>query len=125
MAICLALSAAALSAEQATHGPEIHIRRASGPIKVDADLSDPGWKDAVKIETWYETNPGDNLEPKVKSVGYLAYDDKFLYAAFEFFDPEPSKIRAPIPIATTSRGRRTTAASSSTRETTERPASCC
>jgi hypothetical protein len=28
-------------------------------------------------------------------VGYLAYDDKFFYAAFEFFDPDPGKIRAP------------------------------
>lgn len=88
-------AACALAADQATHGAEIRIRRATGPIKIDGDLSDPAWKDAAKIETWYETNPGDNVEPKVKNVGYLAYDDKYFYAAFEFFDPEPSKIRAP------------------------------
>jgi hypothetical protein len=91
----LALAAAPLRADQATHGEEIRMHRAAGPIKVDGDLSDPGWKDAAKITTWYETNPGDNTEPKVKNVGYLTYDDKFFYAAFEFFDPEPGKIRAP------------------------------
>ena len=85
----------ALLADQATHGSEIHIQRATGPIKVDGDLSDPGWKDATKITTWYETNPGDNVEPKVGNVGYLTYDDKYLYAGFEFSDPNPSKIRAP------------------------------
>ena len=39
--------------------------------------------------------PGDNTEPKVANVGYLTYDDKFLYAAFEFADPNPAGIRAP------------------------------
>ena len=63
---------------------------------MDGDLSDPGWKGATKITTWYETNPGDNIEPKVKNVGYLTYDDKYFYAAFEFFDPDPGQIRAPF-----------------------------
>ncbi len=74
---------------------EIRIHRAAGPIVVDGDLSDPGWKDATRVDTFYETNPGDNIEPKVKTVAYLTYDAKFFYAAFEFFDPDPSKIRAP------------------------------
>ena len=74
----------------------IRITRAAGPIVVDGDLSDPGWQGATRVDTWYETNPGDNVAPKVKNVAYLAYDDKFLYAAFEFFDPDPSKIRAPF-----------------------------
>ena len=74
---------------------EIRISRAAGPIVVDGDLSDPGWKSATKVDTFYETNPGDNVPPRVKSVAYLAYDDKFLYAGFEFSDPNPSKIRAP------------------------------
>ena len=92
---CLAVAAPLAGATaREIHGSEIRIGRAAGPIRIDADLSDPGWKGATRVDTWYETNPGDNIPPKVKNVGYLAYDDKFFYAAFEFFDPDPSKIRA-------------------------------
>src|SRR5262245_29721125 len=92
--ICgLTISSAVFS--QVTPAPTFAIKRATGPIKVDADLSDEGWKDAVAIDRWYETNPGNNTEPKVKSVGRLTYDDKYLYASFEFFDPEPENIRGP------------------------------
>jgi hypothetical protein len=48
------LSAGASPAEP--DRPAIAIRRAEGPITVDGDLSDPGWRGATKIETWYETN---------------------------------------------------------------------
>src|SRR5215813_5938759 len=80
---------------QADAPPEIRIGRAPSPIVIDGDLSDEGWKGATKIEKFFETNPGDNVEPKVRTVAYLAYDDHFFYAGFEFFDPDPSKIRAP------------------------------
>ena len=76
-------------------GAEIRIARAAGPIDVDGDLSEPAWASAARVETWYETNPGDNVPPKVRTVGLLAYDEKFLYVAFECDDPEPGKIRAP------------------------------
>ena len=77
-------------------GAEIRISRAAGPIAVDGDLADAGWDGATRVETWYETNPGDNVPPKVKNVGWLAYDEQFLYAALECDDPEPGKIRAPF-----------------------------
>jgi Domain of unknown function (DUF5916) len=76
--------------------PTLSIHRASGPISIDGDLSDEGWRGAARVDTWYETNPGDNTPPKVKNVGYLTYDDKFFYAGFEFQDPDPGKIRAPL-----------------------------
>ncbi len=74
----------------------ITITRATGPISIDGDLSDAGWKNVKPLEKWYEINPGDNVEPKVKSVAWLAYDDHFLYAAFHFYDPHPEQIRAPF-----------------------------
>src|SRR6266496_348356 len=89
----LSLAAPGLQAQEAI--PEIRIARTAEPIVVDGDLSDAGWKGATKVDTWYETNPGDNVPPKVKTVAYVTYDDKFFYAAFEFFDPDPSRIRAP------------------------------
>ncbi len=76
-------------------GPAIEIRRATGAIEVDGALGDPGWQGATRVETWFETNPGDNAPPKVANAAWLAYDDRFFYAAFEFADAEPGKIRAP------------------------------
>lgn len=74
---------------------EIHITRATGSIEVDGNLGDPGWQGAVRIDEFYETNPGDNLPPKVKTAAWLTYDDHFFYAALEFSDPDPKGIRAP------------------------------
>ena len=88
------VAAAEPAAERATP-PPVRIVRATGPIVIDGDVSDPAWKDATAIGRWWETNPGDNVEPKVRNVGRLAYDDKYLYAAFEFDDGEPKNIRAP------------------------------
>src|SRR5207247_5038789 len=66
------------------------------PITIDGDLSDEGWRGATRVTTFYEVNPGDNVEPPVKSVGYLTYDTRFFYVAFDLQDPDPSAIRAPL-----------------------------
>jgi hypothetical protein len=94
--ILLTMGVAAFAAAEEVALPPIGIRQAAGPIRIDGDLSDEGWKGAVRVDTWYETNPGDNTPPKVKNVGYLTYDDKFFYAGFEFQDPNPVAIRAPL-----------------------------
>lgn len=90
-----ALPAAARAADPKP-GPPLSIRRAPGAITIDGDLSDPGWVGADSVTTWFETRVGDNVEPQVRNRAYLAYDEKFLYAAFVFDDPNPSGIRAPL-----------------------------
>ena len=70
-------------------------RAPAGP-RIDGDLSDEAWKQASRTEEWFETNPGDNTPPRVRNVGYLAYDERFLYVGLEFEDPDPSRIRAPL-----------------------------
>jgi uncharacterized protein DUF5916 len=97
----LALIALPLPAQQSPEpspapAEPIRISRASGPIEVDGALGDPGWSDATRVETFYETNPGDNVPPKVKTIAWLTYDARFFYAAFEFSDPDPKSIRAPF-----------------------------
>jgi hypothetical protein len=107
--LAVALSAAAGGAAPAAARPEppsapagdaapasLPIARAAGPISIDGDLADSGWRGAAPITTWFETNPGDNTPPRVQSVGYLAYDDRFLYVGLRFEDPEPARIRAPL-----------------------------
>jgi len=77
-------------------GPPITIQRAPGPIVLDGDLGDAGWKGIAPVTQWFETKVGDNVEPQVVNVGYLAYDDHYLYAGFKFDDPHPERIRAPL-----------------------------
>jgi len=76
-------------------GERIRIARITTPVVIDGHVTEDKWRGATRVEKWYETNPGDNLEPKVRNVGYLAYDDRYFYAAFEFDDPNPGAIRAP------------------------------
>ena len=66
LAAAALLAARAATAQTALSGDTIHITRATGPITVDGDLSDAAWRDATRIEKWYQTKPGDNLEPKVQ-----------------------------------------------------------
>ena len=44
-------------------GAGILISRATAPIEVDGDLGDTGWDGASRVETFYESNPGDNVPP--------------------------------------------------------------
>src|SRR5436190_21519078 len=85
----------ALAAQSRPAGETLHVTRATGAIKIDGNLSDEAWQAVTPVTTWYEANPGDNTPPKVRNVGRVAYDDHFLYAAFEFDDPNPRSIRAP------------------------------
>ena len=97
--LLLACCASAARASDLTgNGPPIHISRATGAIRVDGDLSDPGWKGAKPITTWYETKPGDSIPvaPELRDVAWLAYDDQYLYAAFAFDDPDPGAIKSQL-----------------------------
>jgi len=82
-------------AQSAPAAETLRITRTTGPIKIDGHLSDDGWQGVEPITRWYEVNPGDNTPPTVRNVGRIAYDGQFLYAAFEFDDPNPRAIRAP------------------------------
>ncbi len=89
-------SVASAAVTESLNPPALPIARITSPIAIDGDLSDPAWREATPITTWFEVNPGDNTEPRVKSVGYLAYDERFVYVGLHFEDPEPSRIRAPL-----------------------------
>src|SRR5690349_25090472 len=74
----------------------IEVHRASGPIEVDGDLADAAWQDAARIDTFYETQPGDNIAPPVRTTGWITYDDRFVYVALELQDPNIAQLRAPF-----------------------------
>ena len=66
LAALLILAAGAAAADEV---PRFTIARASGSIKIDGDLTDIGWQGATRVDTWYETNPGDNVPAKIGNLG--------------------------------------------------------
>lgn len=76
--------------------PTLQIQRRTGPIVIDGVLDDTGWSDVAPIDTWFETNPGNNTVPKVRNRGRLTYDGDALYIGLEFDDPDPGAIRAAV-----------------------------
>ena len=91
------LSTAPLAAAAApTVGPPLPVPRAAARIAVDGRLDDAAWQQAAVLDTFFETYPADNTEPKAKTVVYLTYDEHDFYIGIHAFDPEPGKIRAPF-----------------------------
>ncbi|HEX8175039.1 MAG TPA: DUF5916 domain-containing protein [Pyrinomonadaceae bacterium] len=62
---------------------------------IDGKLDDDVWKQAVTLSDFYQTSPGDNIQPSKPTKMMIGYDSKFLYIAFHCYD-EPDKIRATV-----------------------------
>ncbi len=94
-AVALLTFATVLLADAPPAPPPLNLHRTTGAIRIDGDLSDPGWEGAAKIDQFYETSPGDNTPPKVKTIAYITYDEKYFYVGIRCEDPHPEQIRAP------------------------------
>jgi hypothetical protein len=73
---------------------QLEIHRATSGVQVDGTLDEPAWRDALTFDLPYEWSPSDNTPAPVRTEILVAYDDKYLYAAFRAHDPDPSQIRA-------------------------------
>ena len=90
------LAAAVAASAAAQEAPRtLPISRARGIITVDGALGDPGWEGAAAIDRFWETSPGDNTEPAVRTTAWVTYDETFFYIGLDCRDPRPEKIRAP------------------------------
>ena len=74
---------------------EIWVPKLNGNIRIDGELEDEGWNQAARIHSFFETEPGDNIEPSVETEVWIVYDDHALYAAFHCYD-DPASIRATL-----------------------------
>jgi hypothetical protein len=93
--VALSISAGAQEAQKVPiKAKEYRVAPTTEAIKVDAVLDEAAWKTAQPMEFDAETNPGDNIAPPARTVGYMTYDQKNLYVAFQCFDPNPKAIRA-------------------------------
>ncbi|MBN2070134.1 MAG: carbohydrate binding family 9 domain-containing protein [Candidatus Krumholzibacteriota bacterium] len=73
--------------------PELTIRKATGAIKVDGFIEDAGWKDAARINKFFEHNPGDQTRPEVDTEVLVTYDETNFYVAWICYD-DPDQVRA-------------------------------
>jgi len=95
LAALLSLSSLVLSGALAATDPVVHqVPRAATPIVLDGALDEAAWSAAVSIDLAYEVRPGENIEPPVKTVCLVTYDERHVYFGFRASDPDPSKIRA-------------------------------
>ena len=94
MVVLAAGAARAQPAPEPTPGPPLAVPRITSTITIDGQLNEPAWKEAAILDAFWETTPGDNVPPKVKTVAYLAYDERFLYIGVKCFD-DGTKVRAP------------------------------
>ncbi len=77
-----------------TTASAITVKRATGPIRIDAVLDEPAWADATPIRIDREWFPGDDIPAAVETEALITWDDDTLYIAFRAFDPQPGQIRA-------------------------------
>jgi hypothetical protein len=95
--LLLAVAARAGAAQETAPQPPppMRVPRITPSVTIDGALTDPAWKDAAVLDEFWETSPGDNVPPPVKTVAYLGYDDKFFYIGVRCLDPQPNRVRAP------------------------------
>ncbi len=97
LVLLLGLATAALAQEDNVPKiPPVTAVRVSGGIRLDGALDDELWKNAGKIDRFFETVFGDNRTPVVKTTAFVAYDDKYLYIGVDCEDPDPSRLHAPF-----------------------------
>ena len=70
------------------------IPDAAGPITLDGRLDDPAWAHAARLTTFYETWPGDNVAPPVRTTVAITYDAQALYVGIWAEDPHPASVHA-------------------------------
>lgn len=75
-------------------------------ISVDGVLDEEAWKGALVLELKYEVEPGENIEPPVRTECLVIYNKTRLYIAFSCHDPDPGLIRPDSPPTACSRSIR-------------------
>ena len=87
---------AEVEADQAAPVVLSAIRAVSSPV-VDGSLNDEAWQqEPLPLGEWLSYNPlhGDRVPQRTRV--WAAYDDRYLYFAFDCEDPEPDRIKTSV-----------------------------
>lgn len=74
------------------YSPSLQVTRTTADIDVDGSLTDEGWRGAARATGFVECEPGDQIEPVVRSEAWVTYDESNLYVALIAWD-EPAEVR--------------------------------
>lgn len=73
---------------------QLHIKKTALPIKVDAELNEPGWLEAENSSEFFKKFPNDEGRPKRKTEVKITYDNEFMYFAFIAYDSNKHVIQS-------------------------------
>ena len=90
LALLLAAPAAGPAQGAAGDGEfSIPARRAERPPVIDGHVTGPEWRGAARAENFLQFEPRRGAPAELPTVVHVLYDDEFLYAGFQAWDPEP------------------------------------
>jgi hypothetical protein len=69
-------------------GTKLHIKKATGEIKVDGVLDEDDWQVADVAKEWYMNYPVDTALADFQTEVRLTFNDQFLYISYLCFDDE-------------------------------------
>ena len=72
-------------------GYEITIPQITVPPIIDGILNDAVWRAVAPVE-WGNINTGGEVDKDQFSRSWAAYDDKFIYVAFENLEPDTASL---------------------------------
>ena len=67
----------------------IPARRAQRPPDIDGRVTEREWQGAARAENFLQFEPQRGASAELPTVVHVLYDDEFLYAGFQAWDPEP------------------------------------
>lgn len=70
----------------------VHVRQTTAPVKLDGDLSEPGWQSAQVLKDFYQFFPFDTSFAKLPTEVRVMFDQNFLYVGFTVTQPRNSYI---------------------------------
>lgn len=75
--------------------PGLAIRKASGPITIDAEMSEPDWANADVADKFKQYFPSDSAYATAQTVVRMMYDDQFIYVFAIMHNTGPRKYVTP------------------------------
>ena len=76
--------------------PNLEVRKMTGDIRIDGDLTDSGWLNVVRATNFTQAEPVDMVKPSSRTEAFITYDNDNLYVAIKAFDTDPVSIRSSL-----------------------------